>query len=130
MVGGGRVFGFDGERQSFNGAQVQAGDFLDMNLVFLQPVQIQLVRAVDEVDQREQNQRGVPGILAASAPQSARPRTRRRGDKAESRNKSDTRFGKSICVGERDDAGNQNRIDDEVGAGGETEEQWMEVPEH
>ena len=65
MLVSGVVLGFDGQRQRFDGAQVQRGHLLDVLLLVFQAAQISAIRAVNEVDDRNQNQRSMPVRLAA-----------------------------------------------------------------
>jgi len=65
MIVGGMVLGFDGQCQCFNGAQVQSSHFFDVLLFVVQPAEISAVRAVNKVNDRNQNQGSVPVSLPA-----------------------------------------------------------------
>ena len=64
VIVGGVVLGFDGQRQRFNGAQVQSGHLLHVALLVFKFSQIQPIRAVNQVDDGHDEQRSFPSELA------------------------------------------------------------------
>ena len=56
----GVIFGFDGQREGFNRAQMQVGHFLDVAFFVFELAQIEAIGAVDQINRRHQQQRGFP----------------------------------------------------------------------
>src|ERR1017187_6959892 len=56
----GIVLGIDGESQGFNGAKVQVGHVGDMTLLLFDPVEIDVVGPVDQIDHRKSHQCAAP----------------------------------------------------------------------
>ena len=50
---GGVILGFNGQRQGFDGAQVEIGHLLDVALLVVQLGEVQAVGTVDQVHGRE-----------------------------------------------------------------------------
>ena len=98
MVGCGGVFSFNGKGQSLDRPQMQAGDLFHMVLVFLQPVEVHLVRPVYEIHQRKQYQCRVPDILAGQNYNQPCYGSRCKVVGKGSRSRSDTTFDKWICA--------------------------------
>ena len=60
VFAGGFVFGFNGQRESFNCSQVQARDLLCVALLGLQFAEIKTIGSVHEIDRRQNQQRRLP----------------------------------------------------------------------
>ena len=60
MVMRGVILGFDGERQRFDGAQVQRRHLFGVLLFVFHAAQVEVIRAIDQVDHRNRQQRGLP----------------------------------------------------------------------
>ncbi len=70
------VLGFNGQRQRFDGAKVQSRHLLGVVLFTLQAAQVEAKGAIDDVDDRQKQQRGLPSDPAIQgAEQSGERRT-------------------------------------------------------
>ncbi len=64
VVMGSVVLGLDRQSQSLDGAEVKGGHFLDVALFVLQLPKVETIRAVNEVDDGNDQQRSFPSELA------------------------------------------------------------------
>ena len=60
MIVRGMVLGFNGQRQSLDSSQVERSHLFGVFLLVFHPAQIEVVRAVDQVDHRDGQQRSLP----------------------------------------------------------------------
>jgi hypothetical protein len=126
MVVGSLILGFDGESESLDGAQVEGGHLLgvvalDLNLVFFgfQTAEVKAVGAVDEVDDGDDEDGGLPAGDEGDGPEQAGDGGAEQVIGEGPEEGSAPGVHQRLALGEGDDDGNGNGIEDEVGYGGE-----------
>ena len=114
---GGLVFGFDRQRQHFNGAQMQLGHLLGVFLFGLELPQIKAVGTVDQIDAGQKQQRGLPVDFAVHPIQQPGQSSAQQIVRKSPEITFFPCFAERLVFGERDDGGNGKRVGKKVGAG-------------
>jgi hypothetical protein len=133
----GVVLGFDGQRQALDGAQVEGGNLfgvpffnLDLLLFRRQLGEIEMIRAIDPVDQRQNQKRSLPSHLFAEETHRKHHRSAHhiKGEGPE------VAFGPDLvrrfAFGQRNDDRHRDRVGHEENQGGHDQQRQCARAEH